>query len=39
MTLLATLGRESAAARLGKAGVQGLPGLILDAQRQFGAGV
>jgi formate hydrogenlyase subunit 6/NADH:ubiquinone oxidoreductase subunit I len=38
MTLLATLGRESAAARLGKAGVQGLPGLILDAQRQFGAG-
>jgi hypothetical protein len=36
MTLLATLGRENSAARLGKS-MQGLPGLILDAQRQFGA--
>lgn len=37
MTLLATLSRESAATRLSGQAMQGLPGLILDAQRQFGA--
>ena len=38
MTELARLGRESAATRLGGSGMQGLPGLILDAQQQFGPG-
>lgn len=38
MTLLATLGRERAASRLGGAAIQGLPGLILEAERQFGPG-
>jgi anaerobic dimethyl sulfoxide reductase subunit B (iron-sulfur subunit) len=36
MTLLAMLGREAAAARLGKSGVEGLPGLIVDAAQRFG---
>ena len=36
MNVLATLGRERGVARLGKGGALGLPGLILDAERQFG---
>jgi Fe-S-cluster-containing dehydrogenase component len=38
MNLLATLERDAAASRLGRSGIQGLPGLILDAERRFGAG-
>jgi hypothetical protein len=37
MDELATLGRESAAARLAATDMLGLPGLILDAQLQYGA--
>jgi anaerobic dimethyl sulfoxide reductase subunit B (iron-sulfur subunit) len=38
MTELARIGRENAARRLGNAGMQGLPGLIVDAAAQFGLG-
>jgi hypothetical protein len=32
------MGRENAATRLGGADTRGLPGLMLDAHRQFGPG-
>jgi hypothetical protein len=38
MSLLATLEREGAATRMGRSGTQGLPGLMLDAERRFGPG-
>ena len=38
MSELAKVGREAAASRLGTAGMQGLPGLMVQAQQSFGPG-